>query len=168
MKNIGAITNKSNRVLPLPSGKKLIPLEIDKSPHSKLPPLERSSPTFNATLGTSVFVSKVSPSKQRRMQATKFEALTEDVTQSAHFVKLADRNVDADSNIADYIAYKVENMIAADANYRFYILLSLTIGTCVLFTVMWTVFVTPSDDVRNSGDALFMVFQVEIEIIIFF
>jgi hypothetical protein len=124
-----------------------------------------SAPPPDLGLGTTVtstlFASKIgTPLRKQRENASKFEVLAEDVTQSAHFVKLADRNVDAENHIGDYIAYKVENLIAADANYRFYILLFSSIGACFFFAIAWDIFITPSDDVKNAGDSLFMVFQL--------
>mmetsp|Transcript_35074 Transcript_35074/g.45218 ORF Transcript_35074/g.45218 Transcript_35074/m.45218 type:complete len:848 (-) Transcript_35074:709-3252(-) len=130
----------------------------------KLPPLQsvpndvKSPSEFETTLKTTLFASKLtSPLKQ---EMSKFTALADDATQNPHFMKLADRNVDAENNFGDYIAYKIENLIAADANFRFYILLTLTVGSCILFAIIWAAFVTPSEDVQNAGDALFMVFQL--------
>jgi len=52
--------------------------------------------------------------------------------QSAHFKDLKQRDLDARIISADYMAYTLENMIAADSNVRFYILIAIT----VFFTVV--------------------------------
>ena len=63
------------------------------------------------------------------------------------------------------LAYRIENLIAADANVPFYILALISLGSCVFLALIWESVVTSSDTLRNQqgGDfftATFVTFQV--------
>lgn len=69
--------------------------------------------------------------------SVKFNALENETTNSPHFANLQTRDGDASSNFSDWIAYKIENAVAADSNVRFYILFGISGFFCVVLAACW-------------------------------
>jgi hypothetical protein len=84
-------------------------------------------------------------------KSLKFEALENETTHSPHYANLQTRDGDASSGFNDWLAYKIENAVAADANVRFYILFGISGFFCVVLALAWN-YVTTANKNEETHD----------------
>lgn len=99
----------------------------------------------------------------KKEEKTSFEKANEEMKASPHYAELFGRDSDATFTESDYFLYKLENAIAANPAVRFYILLFISLVSCVVLAMLWVVVAGADDDHEETNDtwgALFMVFQV--------
>mmetsp|Transcript_13606 Transcript_13606/g.27862 ORF Transcript_13606/g.27862 Transcript_13606/m.27862 type:complete len:1028 (-) Transcript_13606:78-3161(-) len=92
-----------------------------------------------------------------------FAKATQETKESPHYAELFDRDGDATLDRSDYFMYKLENSIAADPAVRFYILLFVSLVSCVALSIIWVLVARNDGDhelTNDGGGAMFMVFQV--------
>jgi len=101
--------------------------------------------------------------QRKKETAASFADIAQETTLSAHFAFLKERDSDALDGPFDWVAYHLENAIAADKNVPFYVLLG-TACFCILAVAnMWTLSTEAGkthDATHDFYSASFFIFQL--------